>query len=169
MSHRRILVIAAMVSILVVSATSQDFTVPEGYKYSSQQDYTRAEPDVIRCIAFLETAPMGHAQRKAANRFLLEWLTGTSHVNVQVLPYVIDLAGKNTDLLSVYLGGWSRLVLQSDKSPEELDCHLAGVRSVLKAYQSCEGIESDDALDALVALEKDGKLGAWVKEKMEAK
>ena len=169
MTNRLILTLAIFLIVFAPLAICQEFKVPEGYKFSSQQDYTRYEPDVIRCVAFLESAPMDHSERKSANAFLVQWLTGTSHVGVQVLPYVMDLVSENKDLLAVYLGGWSRLVLQSTTSPDAIDCHLAGVHSVLKAYQTCEGIDSDSALDELLALDKEGKLREWVAEKMEAK
>jgi hypothetical protein len=150
---------------------SQVFMVPEGYAFKSQEDFTRYEPDILRAVDFLESASMDKdaEKRKEANAFLLQWLTGTAHVTVKVQPYVMGLVQENKDLLAVYLGGWSRFVLQNPSNKTELDCHIAGVQSVLKAYQLCSGVKKDARLDDLLALEKEGKLREWVLEQMDSK
>jgi hypothetical protein len=169
MAKRFVCLLAAIMIMNAHRAMSQEFRVPENYKFKSQDDYTHNEPDILRCIDFLENAPMDHDGRKAANAFLLQWLTGTARVSVTVQPYVMGLVEENKDLLAVYLGGWSRVVLQNASTKDMIDCHVAAVQSVLRAYRHCSGIEQDDALDDLVALEKEGKLREWVVKQVNSK
>jgi hypothetical protein len=171
MTQRLIFLLSVILAAHGPCAIGQEFRVPEGYKFESQADFTHYEPDILRCVDFLETAPINKDadNRKKANAFFLRWLTGTARVTIKVQGYVMELAEENKDLLMVYLGGWARFVLQNPDNKAEMDCHIAGIQSVLKAYQHCAGIEQDDNLDDLLALEKEGKLRAWVLEHMESK
>jgi hypothetical protein len=148
------------------SAVAQQFSVPPGYEFRSQADYTRYEPDIQRCIDFLEEAPMNDSAdvRQEANTFFLRWLSGTSRVSIRLQTYVMKLTGENKDLLMVYLGGWTKFALQHADTASEIECHLAAVRSVLKAYQHCAGVKHDNALEEILALEREGKLQGWVLE-----
>jgi hypothetical protein len=163
------------VSVLLVplyhSIQAQDLQLPKDYKFATQEEFTKVEPVIIKCADFLESAPLDENQdfRKQVNAFFLRWLTGTAHVNVSVQPYVTDLAENNKDFLMVYLSGWARFVLLHPEIKTELDFHVAGVRSVLKAYKQCKGAEQEDLLDELIGLDKEGKLRDWIADKLPKK
>ncbi len=148
---------------------AQDIQIPEDYKFDTQDEFTKAEPLIIKCADYLESAPMNDAQRKAVNTFFFRWLSGSAHVNATVNPYVLKLADKNKDFLMVYLSGWARFILQHPEDKTELDFHTAGVRSVLKAYQQCKGVAQEDLLEELIGRDKDGTLQEWITSNLPTK
>ncbi len=172
MKTRHALLHLVLFYLFVGFAHSQSYQVPQNFKLEKAEDYAKYVPEVLKCIEYLETTPLDSAQdtRKAANTFLLKWLTGSPSVEIEMQSYVTELAERNNDFLMIYLGGWARHVLQSQSAPENFSCHLAGLRSVLTVYQKGRGVKKDKRVEKLVALAKqEGKLEDWLKQRLKGK
>jgi hypothetical protein len=143
---------------------AQDFSTPENYAFKTKDDFTKYEPQIIEYTKYIVVAPVndGSENRKAANAFFMKWLTGAPNVSVEIQPYVMDLTSENKTFLLLFMGGWTRYALEHPGKTDKLQCHIAGVESILKAYKGGNGVEEDEAVANLVDLDKSGKLADWV-------
>jgi hypothetical protein len=150
---------------------AQEFSVPEGYAFKSKEDFAKYEPQILKCIDYLETAPLGSeaGKRKPANAFFFTWVQGAPNVNVDMFAYVMGLTSKNKDFLLVYIAGWTRAELAHSGSADKIEYHLAGLRSIIKAYTQAPGAIQDDGVDEIARAEKDGKLLEWLKPRLQSK
>lgn len=150
---------------------SQEFEVPKNYSFVTAEDYVKYQPDILRCIDFLEEAPLDEnpSKRKEANAFLLKWLVGSPNVNVDLHPYVTDFSQKNKDFLAIFMGGWTRLALQQPDSATKIRCHLAGVRSVIGVYKKGRGVIEDSKVEDLMERQEDGELEDWLNKQISKK
>jgi hypothetical protein len=166
MACSRTFLLVMLLTAFGMQLDAQDFSVPRNYTLDTREDYERLQPWILKCIEYLESAPFDKRldRRKEANAFLVKWLTGSPTVSITLLPYVMELTAINKDFLIIYMGGWTRHVLENPDSTNEIDCHLAAVGAVLRVYQENETVKKNTALDALVDLEHDGRLEAWVRK-----
>jgi len=168
MSLARVTSLLLFVLLSVGMAAAQQFTTPENYAFNSRDDFAKYEPQIIQFTQYIELAPVNDLSdtRKEANAFFMKWLTGAPNVSVDLQPYVMNLASNNKQFLLLFMGGWTRYALQHPGKADKLQCHLAGVESILKAYTGGNGVKEDDAVAELVQLQKDGKLTDWVSSHM---
>ena len=143
------------------------FAVPAHLSLSKPEDYGQYEPQVISTINWLEETPANQDvnRRQQAQRFLLQWASGSPRVSIGLQPYVGELAGKNTALLLAFLGGYTRFSLQHPEQQDALARNAAGVRSMLNVY-ALGGIEPNKALDNLRQVADQGELETWLKGKI---
>ncbi|MBI5474197.1 MAG: hypothetical protein HY961_17820 [Ignavibacteriae bacterium] len=171
MKYLKLTLILICMVTFVDRTSAQDFTTPAKYKLESQEDYTKLEPDILKCIDYLEAAPFDDDldKQKRANAFFMKWLTGTAHVSVEILPYVMDLTKENKEFLLTFMGGWTKYALENPDSTEKAACHLAGLKAIIRVYQQNKTVEEDDAVAELVTLDKEGKLNDWLQPKLKTK
>ncbi len=163
-----------VICFLVLASTmalAQEFSTPQTYAFKTKEDFARYEPQIIEFTKYIEIAPVNDDsdKRKEANAFFMRWLTGAPNVSVEVQPYVMDLTKENKSFLLIFMGGWTRYALEHPGKADKLQCHLAGVQSILTAYKGGKGVEDDDAVSNLVDLEKSGKLSDWVASQLDKK
>lgn len=164
-------IIAAFIMLLFPTglAPAQEFQVPENYKLKNKDDYARYVPDVLKCIDYLEAAPLDAEGRQEANAFLLKWITGSPTVTIQILPYAVNLVQNNKQLLMIFLGGWTKHAILHPKETDSLAGQMAGLESMLMVYAKGERMEQDDTLDDLLEREKENTLRDWLEEAVQKK
>ena len=140
-------------------------TVPQ-----KAEDYKPMEPNVIATVNWLETTPVDKevAKRSEQSKLLIQWIMGSPTVSVALNAYIMDYCEKNKELFTTFMGGWTRYVLENNYSTDELQGNLAGIRSMIKVYKA-GGLKKDKKMQELVDMDANGKLEAWVKEKIKAK
>ena len=163
MSKSLLLALGLLVSTASLAQTTPS-PVPAGYTFQAQPDHDRYVPQVLATINWLETStlPTDDAQRRAANQFLIQWISGTSTVSVQLQEYVTDLSNKDGDLLMAFMGGWTRYALQNAGTKDQLLLNTAGVKDMLTTYQA-KGGKGSKKLNDLAALDAKGQLPTWIK------
>jgi hypothetical protein len=131
---------------------------------TTRDEFVKSEPAVIALVDWLETTPLGQEtdKRKGMNALLLTWLTNAPTVTVEVNTKVTPMSKKNPDLLTVFLGGWTKYSLQNSYSKDPVKCNLAGIRSVLKVYKLGMGVKKDKDIEKLVELDVRNELEAWI-------
>lgn len=165
----------SLMALLTVSLTTisvgQEFKVPEHYRLEAKEDYKPYEADVIACIDYLCKTPIDDKSEltKKANAFLLKWITGSPYVHIKVEPYLSKLTKKNPGLLMIFLGGWTKHALQNPDKVNDLSGNLAGLRSLIKVHGSGKGVKKNKEISRLEKLDEEGKLEAWLKERIHKK
>jgi hypothetical protein len=169
MSKRYGLLLAGILFTSVIRLSAQDFEVPKNLSLKYTVDYATYEPDVIKCVDWLENSPLDKDKDKhaAAYGFLLLWITGAPNVHVLVDADLIGAKGKkNVGLTAIYMGEWSRYELKHGDKTTQTDAAVAAVRAEIKVYKKGNGLVKDKTMDKLVELDEKGQLVAYVGDKM---
>lgn len=135
---------------------------PSTIKLEKEEDYPKYNDYIVSMVGWLERTPVtaDEDKRKMAAAFLIEWLTGAPHVSVAINEHCTGFSEKNKELLLLYMGGWSRYVIQT-KDTTGRKGNYAGLKTVVSAYKKGNGYQKDPEMDKLVKLEQEGKLEAW--------
>jgi hypothetical protein len=157
-----VLVISVMLSFAV---NAQSFEVPE-FDPQSPEDYARYEKDIIACANWLEETPLDQeaVKRRAANAFLIKWLSGTKDVTVSINSEITRYTDKNPQLLVLFMAGWCRYALQNNYSKDQLHGCYEGMKSMIVVYKKRVGIKKDRLMENLVKVFEHGDLESWIKE-----
>ncbi|RSK29589.1 hypothetical protein [Hymenobacter metallilatus] len=164
------LLASILLSLLLTASAARaqtSYKVPTGYSFQTADDYAEYEPQVIAAVNWLEKTPLNQepALRKETDQFLFQWISGSSSVSVQLQKYVADLAGQDSELLMLFMGGWARYQLQHPETKDAVQLNTEGIRTMLRAYQA-GGFRRNKQLDELKKLEAAGTLPAWVKKQL---
>ncbi len=117
--------------------------------------------EVLACIEWLQETPISQSldSRRTVNAYLLQWISRSPNVHVELRPGIVDMATNNPDLLPVYVGGWVRYSLESGEEYPSIEAHIEGMRAVVKFYSANrEGLNYDRYLEKLIKQEKKGNM-----------
>lgn len=133
----------------------------------TKEDYKLNEPNVIATVDWIENTPINENEElhKLQYGLLIQWISGSPTVTLSLQAYVSEYTKKNSELLVVFMGGWTRYALQNEYTTDALQCNLAGVLSMIKVYKAGK-LKKDKKMDELVKLEADGKLESWLKDQI---
>lgn len=79
------------------------------------------------------------SKRQDANAFLVKWISGSPSVTIELREDLMVFMKKNPDLLSIYLGGYTKYALQNKDSEDKVAPNVAALRAVIEVYN--KGIE----------------------------
>jgi len=162
------LLLIAGVLILSFGAMAQADSLLHNPLPKTKEEFTASEPSVIRTVNFLESTPIdkhGEAWKGQAALFMA-WLTNSPQVTIEVDAKTTRMAQRNPELLIVFMGGWTRYVLQNGYSKDRVQGIVAGLRSTIKAYKMGNGFRKDKEMEKLVKLDESNGLEDWVKEQL---
>jgi|SRR5450755_2837417 hypothetical protein len=109
-------------SLLVIGQNNQLLTsIPK-----TKEEYTASEPYVINSINWLETTPIDQEvdKRTSQKTLLLGWITISPEVTIDLDGKLTPFAKKNPELLIMFMGGWTRFVLQNSYSKDVVQGNL---------------------------------------------
>jgi hypothetical protein len=159
-----------IITFLLVSFTyvrSQDFEVPS-YTLKKAADFAQYEKDIIAAVNWLAATPVQDqvSKRGDATRFLIEWLTGSPNVSVEINGEIVNFTKPNTELLIMFMGGWTKYVLETnDKS--KLKGNLSGIEMVIAFYQkSRKDLKRDKNVEKYVEMKEKGTLEEFLKKNL---
>ncbi len=147
---------------------SQDFEVPRNYSFDTQEDCKKHEPDILKCIDYIENSPVNDFsdKRKNINAFFVKWLSGTPDVSINISSYVMNLVEKNEYFLLIFLCGWTKYSLLNSYDNDEIKSNLAGLENIIKVYKMGNGVTKDIKIDKIVKIKEAGNLENWIKEQL---
>ena len=158
---------SALLALLGLTLYAQDFTVPPNYKLEKESDYAQYEQDVVRCVDWLLATPVDEqpAKRKQANAFLLQWLTGSPTVSIEINPQIVTFMEGSPEYLMIFMGGWAKHALETKDYSNKAAGSLAGIESVLAFYAKNQGVlKKDKNLEKYVKMKEKGTLQAYVEK-----
>jgi hypothetical protein len=146
---------------------AQDFEVPENYKLEKAGDYAQYEQDIIKCVDWLIKTPITEqkTKRKAANAFLLKWISGSPDVSVTVDPKIVTF--KDGDMLLIFMGGWAKYAIETRNFKDNVGGNVAGIEAVIAFYtNNKETLGKDKNVEKYVKMKEQGKLKAYIEKKV---
>ena len=146
---------------------AQEFNMPSDITKLSAEDCEKYKPDIINCIKWLQNSPesLYKDKRHVSDAFLLNWLSHTKEVNIEIQEYLGPIMDVDPELISIFMGGWALNVLEK-KDNNKINGNYAGLKSVLDYYKSDKGVPKSDLLDQLVKKEESRKLKDWLKKQL---
>ena len=161
--------LATLLGFLLLSftAVAQDFEVPAQLPVT-KDEFVKSEPDFILAAKWLESNPLGtqEVKTKKMNAWVLAWITNSPTVTVEIRSFVTKIFDKNTQLLMVFMAGYSRYCLENNYSSDQLKANTAGVKSAISCYNLGGDVKKNKTLSAAIDADKEGKLEDWVREAM---
>lgn len=147
---------------------SQDFEVPKNYSFNTLDDYSRYEPEILKCINYIENSPLDDFsdRRKNINAFFVKWLSGTPNVSISINPYAMDLVEKNEYFLLIFLCGWVKYSISNSYDNDEIKCNLAGLENIIKVYKKGKGVKKDIKVEKVVKIKETSNLENWIMEQL---
>ncbi len=165
-----ILSLFSLFALLTLTLHAQEYNAPIDPKLEKAEDYAKYEPDVIKCIEYLEKTPISSSnERRDANAFLFKWISGSPTVTIDLRPYLMGLVKENKDFLMIFMGGWTKFAIQNPDVKDKMKGHLAGLQAIVRVYIQNPGIRKDEAVEAIVKAEKNGALEDWLKDHFDDK
>jgi hypothetical protein len=159
--------ISVLLTLFTAVINAQNFEVPKNYVLNIAADYAKYEKDIIACANWMENTPLNVDEQKRieANTFLMKWLTGSPTVSINLnADIVVKCTDKNSDLLMLFLAGWTRYSLENNYSKDQQKGYFEGFKSMINVYNKGILIKKDKDLESLIALHNKGELEAWIKD-----
>src|SRR6185503_14004387 len=94
--------------------TAQEFEVPTGFVFKTEEDFKKYEPDIIRSINWVlaTDADTGLEKRQDAAFFIMKWLDNNPKVSIDINPKIVNFMEVSQDLLLIFLCGWTKYTLE---------------------------------------------------------
>jgi len=146
---------------------SQDFQVPKNYKFETVDDYAPYEKDVTNCANWLMETPLNEQaeKRKEANAFLLQWLSGSPDVHIEIKAEIVTFMSTSPDLLMIFLGGWAIYSLESKDFDNKVAGNLAGIESVIEFYTKNRTVmKKDKNVEKFIKMKNKGTLKEYIEK-----
>jgi len=152
------------VSTYSTDVKAQDFQLPNNIVLVAKEDYAPYEKTVIAAADWLQATPVktGDEKRKEVSAFIVQWLSGSPTVNMDLGPALMKLNEKNSFVLIMMMAGYSRYVLQNNYATDKTKAYTAGMKAVLAVYANGGDIKKDKTLDKAATADKEGKLSEWI-------
>lgn len=162
----------ALTGILLATiiATAQDFTIPA--LPTNKEEFIKSEPDMIAAAKWLEANPVGTQPEKTTqvNAYVLKWITDSPTVSIEIdADFIVKLFDDNTQLLMVFMAGYTRYSLENNYSKDKQKCYTAGIKSALANYALGGDVKKNTLISKAIKEEREGRLLEWVGEKMKGK
>ncbi|MEH0156378.1 hypothetical protein V6R21_19680 [Limibacter armeniacum] len=149
------------------AAFSQDFKIPTKYTLETEEDYDRYETDALACINFLLDEPYYRqdSERQKANKFVVEWLSGSPKVHIGIDPRILTFIQTSPEMLVIFMGGWAKYSLESKDFDNTEAGNLAGIQAVIDFYtKNKPTLNKDKNIEKYIKLAKKGKLKDFISQ-----
>ena len=157
--------------ILFAFSFSQSFDFSKNYQFKSAKDYDTYQREFLSALKYLEqnSFNINDSKRKKVNAFVLKWITGTPTLSLKIESYMMNFSKKNSDFIIIFLGNMAKYKIENPSDDSNINSQLEGIRSVLNVYNKQNGIKDDAFIEKVIEIEKNGKLGTWLKTQLKSK
>lgn len=158
--------VLGLTSILTVQGQTI-FEVPQDLELKTKEDFSKYETAMIDAAKWLEETDLNKEEdkRKQVNFFVLQWVSGSPTVSVELTQQLSKIYGKNVHLLGVYLASFSRNYIENKTTATQFSATKAGLISIMNVYKKGIEISKNKEMDKLIKLTADNKLDDYINEK----
>lgn len=160
-------ILSLILMIISFGLYAQDFEVPKNYKLDQAEDYAAYEQDIVNCFNWLMETPINKqiVKRKEANAFLLQWLSGSPNVHLEIKKEIVTFMETSPELLMIFMGGWAKYSLESEDFSSKLAGNLAGIEYVIEFYTKNKDLmPKDKNVEKYIKLKNKGTLKEYIEE-----
>lgn len=161
-----------LATFFVVSVLASKAQEPELLSNIPQtkEAFVASEKAVLATVNWLENTPVKTDEEKHRQQYTLltAWITNSPTVTLEINADLLTFTKKNSELLMMFLAGWTRYALQNNYSKDAVPGSIAGIRCAAKVYKA-GGLKTDKEMQKLIELDEKGELEKWVLEKLAKK
>ena len=167
MKHLTLILLLFLCAFSSQVFSQSNFEVPAGYELKAKEDYAKYESAIVEAAKWLEETDLDKekAKRQEVNRFLIQWISGSPDISVELHPAVTHLYGKNDQLLGVYMAGAARYMIENKGSTDRIKGIKAGIVSMINVYKKGIAVKKVKELDKLVKF-SDTELDTYIAGKI---
>lgn len=154
-----------MLTILTINVFSQEFEVPKNYAFSNKEDYTKYEADILKSIQWLTDTPIQTQpeKRKEINAFVIQWLTGSPDVSVEVKTEIVNFINPNPELLMIFMCGWTKYSIETKDYKNKVIGNQKGIEAVIDFYtKNRENLKKDKNVEKYIKMKEQGTLEEYI-------
>ena len=143
------------------------FDVPQNVELKSKEDYLKYENSMIDAAKWLEETDLDKEteKRQQINSFVVQWISGTPDITVDITKELGKVYAKNVQLLGLYIASYARNFLENKNSSTKFTATKAGLISIMNVYKKGIKITKSKEMDKLIRLTDDNKLDVYIKDK----
>lgn len=155
--------LAAMFSISALRAQTQ-FELPPNTVLEAKEDYAKYETTMVDAARWLEETDLGKEpdKRQMVNAFVLQWVSGSPNVSVEINEQLSKIYGKNIQLIGVYLASYSRHYIENKGTATKASATKAALTSMMNVYKKKIAISKSKEMEKLIKLTDEGTLDEYV-------
>ena len=155
-----------LTSILTVQGQTK-FEVPQNVELKTKDDYAKYETAIIDAAKWLEETDLNKEadKRQQVNAFVLQWISGSPTINVDINEQLGKIYGKNVQLLGLYLASYARNFLENKSTATKFSAIKAGLISMMNVYKKGIEISKSKEMDKVIKLTDDNKLDDYINDK----
>jgi len=160
--------IKMLICLLFVSTSlfAQDVEISSDLKLETPEDFKKTEQLVLNSTEWLLKTPISENpdKRKEINFFLLNWMTGSPSVSIELVSGIVPL--DCADCLMLFMSGWTKYSLENDYSKDKVECAVAGIENAIEFYKRNKSeLGKNSDMEKLIKQQKNGKLKTFIKSK----
>lgn len=156
-----------LTSFIKINA-QKDFEVPQSVELKTKEDYTKYENAIIEAAKWLEETDLNKEaeKRQQVNSFIIQWVSGSPTVSVDLTEQLAKVYGKNAQLLALYLGSYAKEYLENKSIATKFSATKAGLISMMNVYKKGIEISKSKEMDKLIKMASDNKLDEYINSKL---
>lgn len=161
-----ILCLAVIITFNLTSVAQTNFEVPQNVEFKTKEDYIKYEPAVVGAAKWLEETDLDKEtdKRKHINAFILEWVSGSPIVNLDITESLSKIYGKNNHLIAVYMAGYAGNFIQNNTSATKFSATKAGLIAMMNVYKKGIDISRSREMEKLIKMTNEGKMDGYIND-----
>lgn len=130
------------------------FEAPQNVTLNADADYAQYEKAIIEAAKWLEATDLNKEveKRQQVNGFVLQWLSGSPNVTVDINEPLGALFENNAQILGIYLASYTRNFLEQKSAATKFSAIKAGLTSMMNVYKKGIDINKNKEMDQLIKL-----------------
>ena len=124
-----------------ISIGQTEFELPQTIQLNTKEDYANSEITLINAAKWLEETDLDKEadKRLKVNAFIIQWISGSPTVNIEITASLGKIYGKNLQLLPIYMASYARDIIEHKGTINKYTATKTGLISIMDVYK--KGIE----------------------------
>lgn len=153
----------------LVNAQSIGPEIPKEYQWDTPQEYAVDEASVTEVLKWLCSEPLGLniQKRSLANAYVMEWITGSPSIRLEVNSEVFPFLEEHPELLFSLIQGMAFYSLGHPDEKDAVKLHAEGLETVAHHAELSEELSKDGDLKKLIKANRKRQLKVYYQESLE--
>ena len=142
------------------------FELPQNIELKTKEDYANSETTLVNAARWLEETDLDREadKRQKVNAFVIQWISGTPTVNVEITEPLGKIYGKNVQLLGLYLASYARNIIENKSTSNKFTATKSGLISIMNVYKKGIQIIKSKEMDKIIKM-TDSELDNYIDKK----
>jgi hypothetical protein len=165
-NNRILFCLIFFLSGFLASNAQTRFEVPQNVELKPKEDYAKYDSAIISAAKWLEETDLDKEtdKRKGVNSFVLQWVSGSPTINIDLTEKLAKLYGKNGQFVMIYMANYARYFLENTTTATKSSATKAGLVSMMNVYKKGIDISRSKEMEKLIKLTDENKLDDYINE-----